>query len=121
MYLLLAKEIPDFNGRAATGNGGVNWEMSIDKSHLVAVTVGNAVDQILDMAERGADGGGGFSAAEPGVDFELLLSGSVVSGELEIEVEMFEIAGEFSPGAFHLDHFGFHLNLHAVGDIHGVR
>lgn len=65
-------------------------------------------------------GGGGFPASEPGIDVEHLLTGLLVGDELEVEIQVLEVAGERSPGSFDLDHFGSDLDLYAVGDIHGV-
>lgn len=42
--------------------------MSVNKSHLVAVALCNAGDEILDVAEGGADGGGSLARTEPRLD-----------------------------------------------------
>lgn len=94
--------------------------MSVDEPHLVAVSPGDAVDQILDVAERRADGGGGFPAAEPGVDLQLLLPGLLVGDELEVQIQMLEVLRELAPGALNFDHLRLHLDLHAIGNVHGV-
>lgn len=94
--------------------------MSIHESHLVAVSLGNTVDQVVDVAERSTDGGGGFPASKPGVDLQLLRPGLLVGYELEIEIEMLEILRERAPGALDFNHLRLHLDLDAVGNIHGV-
>lgn len=94
--------------------------MRIHETHFVAVTLGDTVDQVVDVAERRTDGGGGFPAAEPGVDLQLLLPGLLVGDELEIQVKMLEILRELAPGALDLDHLRLHLDLDAIGNIHGV-
>ncbi|GFP92780.1 60S ribosomal protein l9, partial [Phtheirospermum japonicum] len=108
-HLLLAKEVTYLNSRPVVSNGSVDRKVSVHEMHLVAVALGDAVDQIVDVAQRRPDGGGGFPAAEPGVDLQL-----------EIEVQVIEITGKLAPGTFDFDHFGPHPDLHALGDIHGV-
>ena len=65
--------------------------MSIHEPHLVAVALGDAGDEIVDVAEGGANGSGSFPRAKPGVDLELLLA-VLVGDELKIKVEMFEVS-----------------------------
>ena len=90
-YLLLAEEISDFDGFIVVGNAGVDGEVSVHEPHLVAVALGDAGDEIVDVAEGGANGGGGFPRAKPGIDLELLLA-VLVGDELKIKVEMFEVS-----------------------------
>ena len=91
MYLLLAEEISDFNGLIVVGNAGVDGEVSVHEPHLVAVALGDAGDEIVDVAEGGANGGGGFPRAKPCLDLELLLA-VLVGDQLKIKVEMFEVS-----------------------------
>ncbi|GAV65117.1 LOW QUALITY PROTEIN: hypothetical protein CFOL_v3_08632, partial [Cephalotus follicularis] len=72
-YLLLAKEIADLDGGVGVCDGGVDGEVGIDEAHLVAVALGDTGDEVLNVAECGADGGAGLAGAEPGLDLELAL------------------------------------------------
>ena len=95
--------------------------MSINEPHLVMVTLGDIGDEILDVAERGADGGGGLPGAEPSVDLQLSLPIILVSNEIEIQVQVLEISDELATWAFHLDGLSVHLDLDPVWDVHGLR
>ncbi|KAK8599253.1 hypothetical protein V6N13_077184 [Hibiscus sabdariffa] len=119
--LLLAKEVTDLDGLVGVGDGGVDGKVSVDEPHLVTVALGDAGDEILDVAEGGADGGAGFPGAEPSLDPELALAGLLVLGEMEVEVEVLEVAGELAPGALNLDHLRLHLDVNTIGDVHRLR
>ena len=95
--------------------------MCIDESHLVAVALGNVGDEVLDVAEGSSNCSSGLPRAEPSVDLELPLSGGLIGDELEVEVEMLEVASKLPAGSLHLDLLGFHLNLNTVGNIHSLR
>ena len=112
-YLLLAKEVTDLNRTVGVGDGGVDWEVSVDESHLVAVTLGNASDEVLNVAEGSANGGGSLAGAEPSVNLELPLSDGLIGDELEVEVEMLEVASKLPAGSFHLD-------LHLTKGLHST-
>lgn len=94
--------------------------MSVHETHLVAVSLGDASDEILDVAEGGTDGGGGLARAEPGVDPELSLSGLVLD-ELEIKIEMLEVAGELASWALHLNDLRLHFDVHTFWYVHRLR
>ena len=72
-HLFFSKKIPDLDGLAGVGNIGIDGEMSINEPHLVTVTLGDTGDEILDVAEGGADGDRGLPGAEPSVDLQLSL------------------------------------------------
>ena len=74
-----------------------------------------------DVAERGADGGGGLPGAEPSVDLQLSLPSFLVSNEIEIQVQVLEISDKLATWAFHLDDLSVHLNLDPIWDVHGLR
>lgn len=120
-YLFFAQKVADLNGLASTGDRGVDGKVGVDEAHLVAVALGDAGDEILDVAEGGSDGGAGLARAKPGVDLQLALSGLVVGDEIEVEVQMLEVPGELASGAFNFDDLGVHLDLHPVRDVHGLR
>lgn len=120
-YLFFAQKVADLNGLASTGDRGVDGKVGVDEAHLVAVALGDAGDEILDVAEGGSDGGAGLARAKPGVDLQLALSGLVVGDEIEVEVQMLEVPGELASGAFNFDDLGVHLDLNPVRDVHGLR
>lgn len=95
--------------------------MSVHEPHLVPVPLGDSGDEILDVREGGPDGGAGLASAEPGLDLELALAGLLVLDELEIKVEVLEVADELAAWAFHLDDLRVDLDLHPVGNVHGLR
>lgn len=119
-YPLLSQKVADFDGFVAIGDGGVDGKVSIHEPHLVAVPLGDAGDEVLDVAEGGADGGAGFPGAEPGFDPELALS-LLIGDELEIQVQVLEVAGKLASGSLHLDDLGVNLDFHPVGDVHRLR
>jgi len=94
--------------------------VSVDEPHLVAVALGDAGDEVVNVAEGGANGSGGFARSEPRIDLQLLLA-VLVRYELKIEVEMFEISHQFSTRSLHLDHLRVNLDAHAVGNVHRLR
>ena len=118
--LLLAKEVTDLDGGVAVGNAGVNGEVSVDEPHLVAVALGDAGDEVPDVAEGGADGGGGLAGPEPRVDLQLPIA-VLVGDELEVQVQVLEVTDQLPPGALNLDDLGVNLDAHAVGDVHRLR
>ncbi|MCI49119.1 hypothetical protein A2U01_0070362, partial [Trifolium medium] len=73
--------------------------MSIHKPHLVAESLGNTSDEILDVTESSTDGGGGFPGTKPGIDLQLLLS-ILIGDEIKIKVEMLEITNKLSTRTF---------------------
>lgn len=93
--------------------------MSIHKSHLVAVTLGDAGDEVPHVAESGTDGGAGLTGSEPGFNLELTLS-LFVGDELEIKVQVLEVAGKLASWSLNLDDLGVNLDLNPIGDVHGL-
>ena len=118
--LFLTEKVTDLDTLVGFGDSSVDGEMSVDKTHLIAVPLGDAGDEILDVAEGGADGGGGLAGAEPGVDLKLALAGLVLD-ELEIKVEMLEVAAELSSWALHLDDLRLHFDGHTFWYVHRLR
>jgi len=62
---LLAKEVTNFNNGAVLFNRNVHREVSIHGAHLVAETLSDTVEQVVDVAARGAEGAGALVAREP--------------------------------------------------------
>lgn len=120
-HLFFSKKVPDLDGLAGVGDTSIDGEMSIHEPHLVTVTLGDTGDEILDVAERGADGGGGLPGAEPSVDLQLSLPGFLIGDEVEIQVQVFEVSYELATWAFHLNDLSVHLDLNPIWDVHGLR
>lgn len=95
--------------------------MSIHEPHLVKEPLSDTSDEIVNVAQSSSNRSTGFARAEPRVDLELPLPGDLVFDQLEIEVEMLEIASEFPAWAFDFDHLGVNLDGDAVGDVHRLR
>lgn len=95
--------------------------MSIDEPHFVTVSLGNAGDEVLDVAESGADGGASLPGAEPSLNPELTLAGFLVLNEMEVEVEVLEVADELTPGTLNFDNLGFYFDVNPIGDVHRLR
>lgn len=91
--------------------------MGVDEAHLVSVALGDARDEVLDVGDRRSDRGHGAAGPEPRVDLEL----PPPLDELEIEVEVLEVAGELPPRALHLHNLRIHLHRHPLGYVHGLR
>ncbi|MFS7996792.1 hypothetical protein Hanom_Chr12g01133971 [Helianthus anomalus] len=73
------------------------------------------------MAECSTDSSSGFAGSEPRVNLELLFTGFSVGDELEIEVEMLEVASKGSSGSCDLDDLGLDLDFDSLRDVHGLR
>ena len=119
--LLLAKEVTDLDRLAIPTNGSVDGKMSIHEPHLVSETSGHTGDEVIDVAKSGSDGRARFARSKPRVDLELLSPSLGLLDELEIKVEMLEIANELPARSFHLDHLGVNLYANAFGNVHRLR
>jgi hypothetical protein len=60
---MLTQEVSDFYILSVVDDVDVDGKVSIDKSHLVLVANGNALDHILDVGAHGSDGGQVFSVS----------------------------------------------------------
>ncbi len=114
---LLAQEVSDFDVVILGRDASVDGEMSIHKAHLVAVTLGNPSDEIVDMADGGANGSHCFPGAEPRLHLQLpspLL-------HLEIEVQVLEVPGQNSSRSSNPNLLRLDLDLHPSRKIHDLR
>ncbi|PNX86690.1 hypothetical protein L195_g042771 [Trifolium pratense] len=59
--------VSDLNRHAVIGDASIDRKMSIHKPHIVAESLGNTSDEILNMIESSPDGGGGFPGTKPSV------------------------------------------------------
>ncbi|KEH25670.1 hypothetical protein MTR_6g033435, partial [Medicago truncatula] len=94
--------------RGLHGDASVDWKMSIHKPHLVAKTLGDTSDEILDVAESSPVGGGGFLGTKPGIDLELLLA-FFIGDEIKIKVKMLEITNKLPARSFDFDDLSANL------------
>ena len=104
----LTKKVSNLNRLAVIGDASVDWKMSIHKPHLVAETLGEISDEILDVAESSPDGGGGFPGTKPGIDLELLLA-FFIGDEIKIKVKMLEITNKLPARSFDFDDLSVNL------------
>ena len=74
-----------------------------DNLHSFAVVAG---DEVLDVADGGADGDGGLARPESSIDLELEGPGFLVLEVVEIELDVLEVVGELAPGTLDLDALG---------------
>lgn len=116
--LLLPKKVSDLDGLVGIADGGVDGEVSVDESHLVAVSLGDTGDEIPDVAEGSPDGGAGLARTEPSVDLELPLPGFLVGHQMEVQIQVLEIPAELPSGPLNLDDLSIDLDFHPVWDVH---
>lgn len=91
--------------------------MSVDKAHLIAVALGNAGYEVLDVTKGSANSGHGLARSKPSINLQL----ATTIHKLKVKVEMLEIPGELPARALNLDLLGVDLHLHALRDVHGLR
>jgi hypothetical protein len=108
----------DLNGLAVIGDASIDRKMSIHKPHLVAKSLGNTSDEILNLTESSSDGGRDFPGSKPSIDLQLLLS-ILIGDEIKIKVKMLEITNKLAARTFNFDHLGVNLDANAVRDVHG--
>ncbi|KAM1030986.1 hypothetical protein ACFX13_035576 [Malus domestica] len=80
-HLLFTQKISD---------GGIDGKISIHKTHLIAIPLGDVGDEISDTGESGVDCGDGFARAELG-DFQLSFFSLFVGNELKVQVEFLKL------------------------------
>ena len=90
--------------------------MRVHEAHLVAVPAGDARDEVVHVADGSADGGRGLARAVPGV--HLQLAPAVL--QLEVEIEVLEVAREHAAGPRNPKLLGADLHLDLLGEVHGL-
>ena len=117
LLLSLTHEVGEAELVLVVADGVLDWEVSSDEPHLVAVTLGDANDHVLDVAEEGASPGGKLTVAEPAAGEDLL----GILEVLDVETEVGEITDEGTPWASDGDNAGLDLegdvlllNIHMV-------
>ena len=95
LALALTHEVGEGKALAALFNNVLDWEVGIDKAHLVTPAKGDTDDHVLDKAKEGADSGKELAVAEPAASNDLM----VLSIILEIELEVAEVLSELTTWA----------------------
>lgn len=117
-YLLFTQKVANLDALVSIGYGRVDGKVSVDEPHFVPVSLGDAGDEILHVTQSGTDGGARLARTEPSFNLELAISGFFVRDELEIEIEVLEVADKLSSRSFNLNDLGVNLDLHPLGDVH---
>lgn len=78
--------------------------MGIDQTHLVPMTLGHPGDQVLNVADGGSNSCHSLPRPEQGIDIQLLPT----LDELEVKIEVLEIAGELAARLFNLHDLSVH-------------
>ena len=118
LLLSLTHEVSEAELVLVGADGVLDWEVSSDEPHLVAVALSDTNDHVLDVAEEGASPSDKLTVAEPAAGEDLLSLLEV----LDIEAEVGEIADEGAPWAGDGDDAGLDLkgdvlfiDIHMVG------
>ena len=75
--------------------------------------LGNTGDHVVNVRAESSDTGNLFALGEPAVNAE-----GVLANELELEVEVLELAAQGATGALNTHTAGIDLNLDTLGDGH---
>jgi hypothetical protein len=70
-YPFLAKEVSDLDRSVAISDSGVDRKVSVHKSHLVAVPLGDASNQVLHVRDGRAYRSHGAARAKPRINLEM--------------------------------------------------
>ena len=119
--LLLSKEVTDLDRATGISDGSVDRKMSVNKSHLVAISLCDTSYQVVDVAQCGSNGSRGLPRAEPGLYLERSLASRLILQKLEIKIEMLEVTDQLSPWTLHLYNLGMDLNVDPIRDLHCTR
>ena len=106
LLLSLTHEVGEAEAILVIIDGVLDWEVSSDEPHLVAVALGDTGDHVLDVAEEGSSPGDELAVAEPAAGEDLLSLSEV----FDIETEVGEVTDELAPWAFDGDDTGLNLN-----------
>merc|ERR1712110_818855 len=68
LILLSSQEVLDENRGTILGTLGIDWEMRVTESHLVAVALGDTSDHVFDKRFEGIDSASLLVASEPHAD-----------------------------------------------------
>lgn len=83
-YLLFTQKITDLDGLVSVGDARVDGKVSVHEPHLVAVALGDAGDEVLDVTESSTDRSRGLPRSEPGLNLQLPLASGLFSDEIKV-------------------------------------
>ena len=98
---LLAQEVADLDQLAALLDVDVDGEVGVHQAHLVLKTLGDALDEVLDVGARRPDGGQLLALAERHLDAHHLGAAArlgVVRRQEHVDGQVLEVAGEGACG-----------------------
>merc|ERR1740128_1233738 len=104
--VLLSQEVPDLDQGTALCDGAIDGEMSVDGPHLEQESIGDTLEQVLDVAADGPDGSDLLLLSEP----LLYLDGHFV-GHVDVHGQVLEALDEGSPGSLHGHNTGLNTGL----------
>ena len=110
LLLTLTHEVGEAEFVLGVADGVLDWEVSSDKPHLVAIALGNASNHVLDMAKEGAAASDELAVAEPAASQDLLR----LLVPLDIQAKVAEITLELATRTGHSDNTGLDLDLDAI-------
>ena len=110
LLLTLAHEVGEAEFVLGITDGVLDWEVSSDKPHLIAIALCDAGDHVLDMAKECATTSDELAVAEPAASEDLL--GLLVP--LDIKTEMAEVTLELATRTSHGNNTRLNLDLDAV-------
>lgn len=114
--LLVTQEVSDFNelGTVFFNDVDVNWEMRIDKSHLVLVTNGNTLDQVGDQRLDGSQSSNVLSVTVVDVDLDQLLVDL-----FESNIDVLQGLGQFTSWTSNLNDSGLDVDSDVFWNVDG--
>ena len=110
LLLTLTHEVGETEFVLGVADGVLDWEVSSDEPHLVAIAFRDASDHVLDMAEEGATTSDEFTVSEPAASENLL--GLLMP--LNIEAKVAEITLKLAARPCNSDNTGLDLDLDAI-------
>ena len=110
LLLTLTHEVGETEFVLGVADGVLDWEVSSDEPHLVAIALCDASDHVLDVAEEGAATSDELAVAEPAASKDLLR----LLVPFDIESEVAEVTLEFATRTGHCNNTRLDLDLDAV-------
>lgn len=114
-YLFLAKEVSDLDPGVATVDRSVDRKVSVHKSHLVTIPLGDTSYKVLHVREGSTDRRHGAARTKPRIHLQLLTA----FDQLEIEVEVLEAASQLATWPLDGHDLGVDLHGDPLGNVHG--
>ena len=102
---LLTKEVTDFDLGTILVNSNVDGEVSVHKTHLVTVTMGNTGDHVLNVGTDRTDNGNILVETEPQIDDDF------ITFLLDINKLVREVTAESTTGSLNNDTSVLNVNF----------